>query len=113
MVEGLVGEGIRADMVNPEGHISDRQPHLKKHLFVERLHFGNNVYGEGVHVHGAGRGKLLFNFPDEGGHLWFVPMLAGLYILMPLLSPWAEEVSLRIAGTILQFYQVKRMIRGY
>ena len=55
MVEGLAGEGIRADMVNPEGHLSDRQPHLKKHLFVERLHFGNNVYGEGVHVHGAGR----------------------------------------------------------
>lgn len=38
-------------------------------------------------------GKLLFNFPDEGGHLWFVPMLLGLYILMPLLSPWAEKVG--------------------
>ena len=40
-------------------------------------------------------GPLLFNFPDEGGHLWFVPMLLGLYILMPLLSPWAEKVSER------------------
>jgi len=40
-------------------------------------------------------GPLLFNFPDEGGHLWFVPMLLGLYILMPLLSPWAERVSER------------------
>ena len=38
-------------------------------------------------------GKLLFNFPEEGGHLWFVPMLLGLYLLMPLLSPWAEKVS--------------------
>ena len=38
-------------------------------------------------------GKLIFNFPDEGGHLWFVPMLLGLYLLMPLLSPWAEKVS--------------------
>ena len=38
-------------------------------------------------------GQLLFNFPDEGGHLWFVPMLLGLYLLMPLLSPWAEKVS--------------------
>ena len=40
-------------------------------------------------------GALLFNFPDEGGHLWFVPMLLGLYLLMPLLSPWAEKVSER------------------
>ena len=44
---------------------------------------------------GSSWGKLLFNFPDEGGHLWFVPMLVGLYILMPLLSPWAENVSAR------------------
>ena len=40
-------------------------------------------------------GRLIFNFPDEGGHLWFVPMLVGLYLLMPLLSPWAEKVSER------------------
>ena len=40
-------------------------------------------------------GRLFFNFPDEGGHLWFVPMLLGLYVLMPLLSPWAEKVSER------------------
>ena len=42
---------------------------------------------------GSSCGKFLFNFPDEGGHLWFVPMLVGLYILMPLLSPWAEKVG--------------------
>lgn len=41
----------------------------------------------------ASWGKMLFNFPDEGGHLWFVPMLIGLYVLMPLLSPWAERVG--------------------
>ena len=40
-------------------------------------------------------GKACFNFPDAGGHLWFVPMLLGLYLLMPLLSPWAEKVSER------------------
>ena len=48
-------------------------------------------FGEG----GISWGKLLFNFPDEGGHHWFVPMLVGLYILMPLLSPWAEKVTAR------------------
>jgi len=36
----------------------------------------------------------LFNFPmATGGHLWFVPMLLGLYLAMPLLSPWAEKAS--------------------
>lgn len=36
---------------------------------------------------------LLFNFNYAAGHLWFVYMLIGLYVLMPLLSPWAEKVS--------------------
>lgn len=40
-------------------------------------------------------GRLAFNFPDAGGHLWFVPMLAGLYLLMPLVSPWAERATER------------------
>lgn len=40
-------------------------------------------------------GKACFNFPDAGGHLWFVPMLLGLYLVMPLLSPWAEKVTER------------------
>lgn len=44
---------------------------------------------------GGSWGRMAFNFPDEGGHLWFVPMLIGLYVLMPLLSPWAEKVSER------------------
>lgn len=39
---------------------------------------------------------MAFNFPmATGGHLWFVPMLLGLYLLMPLLSPWAEKASRR------------------
>ncbi len=56
----------------------------------------------GAYVWAAGGdwGRLFFNFPDEGGHLWFVPMLLGLYLLMPLLSPWAEKVSKKE----LQFY---------
>lgn len=40
--------------------------------------------------------SMAFNFPmATGGHLWFVPMLLGLYLLMPLLSPWAERASER------------------
>jgi len=45
----------------------------------------------------------LFNFPmATGGHLWFVPMLLGLYLAMPLLSPWAEKASEReVRGWLL------------
>ena len=36
---------------------------------------------------------LLLNFNYAAGHLWFVYMLVGVYLLMPLLSPWAQKVS--------------------
>lgn len=38
-------------------------------------------------------GNLLLNFNYAAGHLWFVYMLIGVYLLMPMLSPWAEKVS--------------------
>lgn len=38
---------------------------------------------------------LLLNFNYAAGHLWFVYMLLGVYLLMPLLSPWAEKVGKR------------------
>ena len=44
--------------------------------------------------------NLPFNFNYAAGHLWFVYMLLGIYLLMPLLSPWAEKVSKHE----LQFY---------
>ena len=47
--------------------------------------------------------QLAFNFPmATGGHMWFVPMLCGLYLLMPLLSPWAEAATEReVRGWLL------------
>ena len=36
---------------------------------------------------------VLLNFNYAAGHLWFVYMLLGLYLIMPLLSPWAEKVQ--------------------
>lgn len=44
--------------------------------------------------------SLLLNFNYAAGHLWFVYMLVGIYLLMPILSPWAERVGKRE----LQFY---------
>ena len=37
--------------------------------------------------------NLLLNFNYAAGHLWFVYMLVGVYLLMPILSPWAEKVG--------------------
>ena len=36
---------------------------------------------------------VLWNFNYAAGHLWFVYMLIGVYLIMPLLSPWAEKVG--------------------
>lgn len=53
------------------------------------------MYGAGSHDAVAGLGQVLYNFTPNAGHLWFVYMLLGLYLLMPLLSPWIEKVSKR------------------
>lgn len=37
--------------------------------------------------------SLLLNFNFTASHLWFIYMLIGIYIMMPLLSPWGREVS--------------------
>ena len=47
------------------------------------------AYGEPV----SNFKDLLLNFNYAAGHLWFVYMLCGIYLLMPLLSPWAEKVG--------------------
>ena len=39
--------------------------------------------------------NMLYNFNYAAGHLWFVYMIIGVYLIMPLLSPWAERVGKR------------------
>lgn len=36
---------------------------------------------------------LFTNFNDASGHLWFVYMLIGLYLFMPVISPWLATAS--------------------
>lgn len=38
---------------------------------------------------------LVYNFNFASGHLWFVYMLIGLYLLMPIISAWLEKCSVR------------------
>jgi surface polysaccharide O-acyltransferase-like enzyme len=44
---------------------------------------------------GGGWKELLFNFPMCGAHMWFIPMLMGLYFVMPVISPWAQRLNAR------------------
>lgn len=37
--------------------------------------------------------RLLLNFPDTAGHLWFIYPLLGLYLFIPIISPWLAKVS--------------------
>lgn len=59
---------------------------------------------------------LLLNFKYAAGHLWFVYMLVGVYLLMPLLSPWAERVGrteLRIYLGLWLFTTVIPLLRDW
>lgn len=38
---------------------------------------------------------LIYNFNAHAGHLWFIYMLIGVYLIMPVISPWLQTVSRR------------------
>lgn len=39
--------------------------------------------------------QIAINFIPRASHLWFIYMLLGIYIIMPVLTPWLERVSRR------------------
>lgn len=39
--------------------------------------------------------RLAYNFNDASGHMWFIYMLIGLYLFMPVISPWLEKAGKR------------------
>jgi surface polysaccharide O-acyltransferase-like enzyme len=60
--------------------------------------------------------NLLLNFNYAAGHLWFVYILVGVYLIMPILSPWAEKVSkkeLQVYLAICLFTSLIPLIRDY
>lgn len=38
---------------------------------------------------------IFINFIPRASHLWFIYMLLGIYLIMPVISPWLERVSRR------------------
>ena len=54
------------------------------------------MWGSGGEVDITGNFEsLALNFMWQSGHLWFVYMIIGVYLTMPILSPWLERVSKR------------------
>lgn len=49
-------------------------------------------------------GCSFINFPSHIGHLWYVYMLIGLYIIIPVLSPWVERATRRQMHLILSIW---------
>jgi len=37
--------------------------------------------------------RLPLNFPSMAGHLWFMYPLIGLYLVIPIISPWLEKAT--------------------
>ena len=54
--------------------------------------------------------SLVLNFNYSAGHLWFVYMLVGVYLLMPILSPWAEKVGKKELQVYLGIWLFTTMI---
>lgn len=39
--------------------------------------------------------RFFLNFPTAAGHFWFMYPLIGLYLFIPIISPWLEKASAR------------------
>ncbi len=69
------------------------------------------MIGSGGEIDVVGNLKTLsVNLMMHSGHLWFVYMLLGVYLLMPLLSPWIEKVSQKEERAFLIFWSFTTLI---
>ncbi len=53
---------------------------------------------------------LPFNFPSMAGHLWFMYPLIGLYLIMPVISPWLEKASAKEERLFLYIFAFSTLI---
>lgn len=67
-------------------------------LYAVLPYFWNGMTGQEV---ASSVFRLLYNFNNASGHLWFVYMLVGLYLFMPVISPWLEKVGKKAERSFL------------
>lgn len=53
---------------------------------------------------------FLLNFPSMGGHLWFMYPLIGLYLIMPVISPWLERASAKDLRLFIAIFSISSFI---
>lgn len=54
--------------------------------------------------------RLPFNFPSMAGHLWFMYPLIGLYLIIPVVSPWLERASAKEERVFLAIFGISTLI---
>lgn len=54
--------------------------------------------------------RLLLNFPSLAGHFWFMYPLIGLYLFIPIISPWLSKVSVREERFFLWLFLISTCI---
>ena len=71
------------------------------------------IPGSGCSVDVAGNLKsLMFNFVmTSSGHMWFVYMLLGIYLLMPIVSPWLERLFCGYGHSLLFFHYFNLLLK--
>ena len=67
-------------------------------------------YGKDGAAIGASLRQLVFNLDMNAGHLWFVYMLLGVYLAMPLLSPWLERATRRDEQWVLAVWALTTFV---
>ena len=59
------------------------------------------VYGVGAEGVLPKLNRLLYNFNEESGHLWYIYMITGVYLIIPIISPWLQQASKRAEEVFL------------
>ncbi len=54
--------------------------------------------------------RIPLNWGVEVGHLWFVYMLAGIYLLVPIISPWLSSCSKRELSMYLALWALTTLL---
>lgn len=54
--------------------------------------------------------RLPFNFPSMGGHLWFMYPLIGIYLIIPVVSPWLEKATAKEERIFLGLFVLSTFI---
>ncbi|MBD5232962.1 MAG: acyltransferase [Bacteroidales bacterium] len=54
--------------------------------------------------------RILLNFPTLAGHLWFIYPLIGLYLFIPIISPWLAKVSAKEERFFIVLFVISTLI---